>query len=262
VPVVGSAVTRVGAVAKAASVLQAFTPLHSSLSLRQLAERTGIPRSTAHALCVTLCDAGLLENVGGRGYRLGPALVGLGGQVIERTGLVDAAEGVLERLAPGDGLETHLGQLVGGWVVYLDRASGPVRAPMHNRVGLRAPAHLTGCGKAALALLPPAEAAARVEAVCAAESRHLPDLASLAQELAAARRVGFVVSDTFQPGRTSVAAPLPDPTGVPAGGVSVAGPTPLLAGSRLDRIRDQVLAAAAVITSRLAAEGRAAPPTA
>ena len=140
---------------------------------------------------------------------------------------------MLERLAPGDGLEIHLGQLVGGWVVYLDRASGPVRAPMHNRVGLRAPAHLTGCGKAALALLPPAEVAARVEAVCAAESRHLPDLAALARELDGARRAGFVVSDTFQPGRTSVAAPIPDPAGAPAGGISVAGPTPLLTGARV-----------------------------
>ena len=173
--------------------------------------------------------------------------------MIERTGLVDAAEGVLERLAPGDGLETHLGQLVGGWVVYLDRASGPVRAPMHNRVGLRAPAHLTGCGKAALALLPPAEVAGRVEAVCVAESRQLPDLGALARELAGARRAGFVVSDTFQPGRTSVAAPVPDPAGAPAGGISVAGPTPLLAGPRRDRIRDQVMAAATLIAQRLAA---------
>jgi DNA-binding IclR family transcriptional regulator len=244
----------VGAVAKAARVLEAFTPLVTSLSVRQVAERTGIPRSTAHALCLTLCDAGLLEEAGGRGYRLGPALVGLGGQVIERTGLVGAAEGVLGRLAPGDGLEIHLGQLVGGWVVYLDRASGPVRAPMHNRVGLRAPAHLTGCGKAALAMLPPAEVAARVEGVCAAESRRPPDLAALARELARARRAGFVVSDTFQPGRTSVAAPVLDPAGRPAGGISVAGPTPLLAGPRRDRIRDQVMAAAATISRRLAAE--------
>jgi DNA-binding IclR family transcriptional regulator len=246
----------VGSVAKAARVLQAFTPLVTSLSVRQVAERTGIPRSTVHAICLTLCDAGLLEGVAGRGYRLGPALVGLGGQVIERTGLVGAAEGVLERLAPGDGLETHLGQLVGGWVVYLDRASGPVRAPMHNRVGLRAPAHLTGCGKAALSLLPAGEVAARVETVCAAESRHLPDLGALARELAGARQAGFVVSNTFQPGRTSVAAPVADPTGAPAGGVSVAGPTPLLTRSRLDRAREQVVAAASLIGQRLVGPGR------
>ena len=100
---------RLGSVTKAARVLQAFTPLVTLLRVRQVAERPGISRSTAHALCVTLCDAGLLEEAAGRGYRLGPAPVGLGGQVIERTGLVDAAEGVLDRLGPGDGLEIHLG---------------------------------------------------------------------------------------------------------------------------------------------------------
>jgi DNA-binding IclR family transcriptional regulator len=253
--VAGQAVPRVASVAKAASVLQAFTPLAASLSLRQLAERTSIPRSTVHALCLTLCDAGLLEEVAGHGYRLGPTLVGLGGQVIERTGLVDAAEGVLEHLALDDGLETHLGQLVGGWVVYLDRRSGPVRAPMHNRVGLRAPAHLTGCGKAALAHLPPAEVATRVRAACALESRRPPDLTALGRELAIARRAGFVLSDTFQPGRTSVAAPILDPAGAPAGGISVAGPTPLLATTRLQRIRDEVVAAAALIGERLTRPG-------
>jgi DNA-binding IclR family transcriptional regulator len=98
--------------------------------------------------------------------------------------------------------------------------------------------------------------AARVEAVCAAESRHRPDLAALARELDGARRAGFVVSDTFQPGRTSVAAPIPDPAGAPAGGISVAGPTPLLTRSRLDRIRDQVVAAASLIGQRLAGPGR------
>jgi DNA-binding IclR family transcriptional regulator len=47
--VMGAGGTRVGSVAKAARVLQAFTPLVASLSVRQVAERTGIPRSTAHA---------------------------------------------------------------------------------------------------------------------------------------------------------------------------------------------------------------------
>jgi DNA-binding IclR family transcriptional regulator len=52
-----------------------------------------------------------------------------------------------------------------------------------------------------------------------------------------------------------VAAPIPDPAGGPAGGISVAGPTPLLVRSRLDRIRDQVVAAASLIGQRLAGPG-------
>jgi DNA-binding IclR family transcriptional regulator len=51
-----------------------------------------------------------------------------------------------------------------------------------------------------------------------------------------------------------VAAPILDPAGVPAGGISVAGPTPLLA-ARLERIRDEVVAAAALIGKRLTGPG-------
>lgn len=52
-------------VAKAAAVLQTFTPRTTTLSVRQLADRTGIPRSTVHRLCTSLCDAGLLERCPG-----------------------------------------------------------------------------------------------------------------------------------------------------------------------------------------------------
>ena len=182
-------VTSGGTVGKAAAVLRAFTPLTHVLSVRQLAERTGIPRSTVHELCSALCGQALLEAASGGGYRLGPLLVELGGQVIERTGLVTAAEGVVDRLRRPDS-EVHLGQLVDGWVVYLFREGGPLRAPMNNRVGLRAPAHLTGCGKAAMALLPADEVLERVRRLCAEERRPLPDIRGLADELEEVRQRG------------------------------------------------------------------------
>ena len=87
----------VAAVGKAAALLRAFRPTVDVLSVRQLAARTGIPRSTVHMLAGTLAAEGLLEAVTGRGYRLGPLLVGLAGQIIDRTGLVAAVEGVLGR---------------------------------------------------------------------------------------------------------------------------------------------------------------------
>ena len=128
----------VAAVGKAAALLRAYGPAVDVLSTRQLADRTRIPRSTVHTLASTLGAEGLLETVAGRGYRLGPLLVGLAGQIIERTGLVAAAEGELGPLLRIVGHEVHVGQLVGGWVVYLHRETGPIRPPMDNRVGLGA----------------------------------------------------------------------------------------------------------------------------
>ncbi len=240
-----------GTVGKAAVVLRAFTPFADVLSVRRLAERTGIPRSTVHELCRCLCDQGLLECAPGGGYRLGPLLVELGGQVIERTGLVTAAEGVVERLRSPDS-EVHLGQLVDGWVVYLHRQGGSPRAPMNNRVGLRAPAHLTGCGRAAMALLDAGEVPDRVRRLCAEERRALPDLDRLAEELAQVRQRGYVVCRSFQPGRTSVAAPIHDPSGCPVGGISVAADTELLPPARIRRTSTAVLAAAGAVSQRLA----------
>jgi DNA-binding IclR family transcriptional regulator len=257
---------RVNSVAKATMILATFTPLVRVLSLRQIVRRTGIPRSTAHGLCVTLCDAELLEEVPHRGYQLGPALVALGGQVMDRTGLVEAARGLLERALQRDGTEVHLAQLVGGWVVYLDRHTSRHGAPMNNRVGMRAPAHRTGCGKAALSRLPDEDVASRVRQTCAADHLEVPDLAPLHDELARVRRRGYVVNVDFQPGRLSVAAPVVDAQHVVVGGVSVAGPAKLFDAASVAQAVSDIVAVAAAVSDRIGTRGsqgrdRIATPT-
>ncbi len=239
--------------AKAGDVLRAFTALTPTLSLRQLAKRTGIPRSTLHGLCLALVETGLLEAQPRRGYRLGITLVDLGGQVIDRTGLVEAAEGVLDRMPRRDGTEAHLGQLVGGWIVYLDRASGVIRVPMDNRVGQRAPAHSSGCGRAALSMLSAREARARIEDAARSERRSPSptDIDVLLVELRRARRHGYVVSSAFQRGRVSVAAPVVGADGVPVGALSIAGPEGLFTPRVLTSTAVAVMRAAARVGERL-----------
>lgn len=245
----------IASVTKAAAILQAFTPLTTTLSVRQLAERTAIPRSTVHTLCTTLCRAGLLELVDGRGYQLGPMLVTLGGHVIDRTGLVAAAEHPLQRVQLDEEQEVHLGQLVDSWIVYLDRRAGPDAVPMRNRVGLRALAHRTGCGKAALAMLPTPERHALVRHGCRLESTPTPDLATLDAELDAARGRGHVVSDVFHPGRTSVAAPVLDVYERPVGGVSIAMSSTAFTAAAARAVTPRVIALAAEISRELVDRG-------
>jgi DNA-binding IclR family transcriptional regulator len=242
---------RVNSVAKATTILGTFTPLVRVLSLRQIVRRTGIPRSTAHGLCLTLCDAGLLEEVPHRGYQLGTALVALGGQVMDRTGLVEAAREQLQRALRRDGMEAHLAQLVGGWVVYVDRRTGRHGAPMNNRVGMRAPAHLAGCGKAALSRLRDDDVDARVRQTCAADHLPLPDLERLREELDAARARGYVFNDDFQPGRVSVAAPIVDAHQAVVGGVSVAGPARLFDPATRQQAAADIVAVATAVSERL-----------
>lgn len=259
-------------VGKAADILRTFRPTVEVLSVRGLAERTGLPRSTVHHLCRTLCETGLLEAVPHAGYRLGPLLLELGGLIIERTGLVAAVEGSTAALRRGPGQELHVGQLVEGWIVYLHRESGPNRVAMVNRVGMRAPAFRSGCGKSALAVLDPVDADQRIRRLCRDEDLPLPDMTAVDEELAVIRSQGYCVCRTFQPGRTSVAAAIVGSDGQPVGGLSLAGPSSTFAPSRLADIGEAVGGAAHVASTRLqiagggpvgrppATGGRAAPP--
>jgi DNA-binding IclR family transcriptional regulator len=238
-------------VGKAAQILRAFRPTVDVLSVRSLAERTGLPRSTVHLLCRTLVEEGLLEPGPRAGYRLGPLLLELGGLIIDRTGLVAAVEGSTSALRRSAGQELHVGQLVEGWVIYLHRESGPTRVSMANRVGMRAPAFSSGCGKSALSALAPDDAELRVRRLCQQEQLALPDMAALADELACARLRGYLVCRTFQAGRTSVAAAVMGPDGQPAGALSIAGPDSTFAPSRLAELGGAVAGVAAIASRRL-----------
>ncbi|WP_051792200.1 IclR family transcriptional regulator [Amycolatopsis jejuensis] len=242
----------VASVLKATRILHSFNALAVCQSLRQIEERTGIPRTTAHALCLSLVEAEMLEFVPGRGYQLGPAFIGLGGQVIERTGLLDAAKDVGKRFVRFEQVEAHLGQLVGGWVVYLDRTASLLRLPMNVHLGSRVLAHTTDCGRAALSIPAPGEAWARVVAACEAERRALPDRDELERDLAAVKRRGYAMNRSERNGRASLGAAVVNPAGVPVGGVSISGPERLFQrGEVMDSLVNDLLVVAATIGRRL-----------
>ena len=237
-------------VAKACKVLRAFSPNVGVLSVRQVAERAQVPRSTAHELCRTLVAEGLLEVVDD-GYRLGPLLLELAGQLIVRTGIVRASEGILERLAQLPEREAYLGHLSSGWIFVFEKASSGRKVPMHKLVGQRVPAHLTGCGKAALSWLPFDAVVSRVQMCCAEDSLPLPNFDEFEQELRIARENGCVVSQDEPSGPLSVAAPILDALTEPLGGIALAGPASMFSSAALAATRESVIDAAGLVSSRL-----------
>jgi|tagenome__1003787_1003787.scaffolds.fasta_scaffold20820474_2 DNA-binding IclR family transcriptional regulator len=243
---------RVQAVAKAAAVLNCFAPRTPVLSIREITRATGIPRSTVHALCVTLVDARLLEEVPRRGYQLGLGLVPLGGQVLARQSFVEATEGLLGALTRENGIWVLVGQLVDGWIVHLARYVSERHGPVNSRAGLRAPAHRTAGGKAALSLLDDAEVMRRVRLACAAERLPLPDEAALLGQLDDGRRSGYVVSADWRPGRLAIGAPVGAADAV-VGGISVVGPSSLFTPQVTGRLAARLVSVAARVGERLSA---------
>jgi DNA-binding IclR family transcriptional regulator len=237
----------VQSVAKAARILRTFEPGRWTLTVRDIAARAELPRSTCHAICSTLVAEELLELLPTGGYRLGPGLLEMGGQVIERVGLVDAATPSMHSLSRLVDAEVQLGQLVSGSIVYLMRIKHERRLPADSRLGLRIPAHLTGCGRAALSQLP-VQSIPDVVAPWVMAGAELDDLI---EDLARARERGFAVGETLRDDVVSIAAPLRGPDGCALGALSLAQQHESLTSRRIDALGQLVAAAASDVTRRL-----------
>ena len=205
----------VQSVLKAIEILQAFDGRHRSLSLRQLADRTGIPRSTCHALVNTLVDTGFLErSTRGDGYRLGPALIVLSGRVIERSRFQDVVNDVVASQLAGLHLEVHIAQFVGTGVVYLQKSGQSQR--LANASGRFVRLHDSACGMAVLMALPRDEA-----------RRHLLDVPpsrreEMLQGLRAQLRRGYALNETSQAGYLALASPVRAADGTVLGAIGTA----------------------------------------
>jgi DNA-binding IclR family transcriptional regulator len=141
---------------RAAALLRAVASSRRPPTLAELAEQTGLNRSTAWRLLATLDLHGLVERdpVSQR-YSVGYAIlqIAAGG---DHDALVRRARPAVERLANSTGETASLAIAKRFELVYVDQVEPPqVIAP--NWLGRPAPLHATSSGKAFLAWLSPEE---------------------------------------------------------------------------------------------------------
>ena len=141
-------------ISKVVAVLDAFTPGSPELSLRELAERTGLPVSTTYRLVTELVDWGGLERVPGGGYRVGLRLWEVGALAPRGETLREVALPYMSDLYEATLENVHLAVLDGGEVLYVEKLSGRRAMPVRTRRGGRLPLHATAAGKVLLAHAP------------------------------------------------------------------------------------------------------------
>ncbi|MGW2405530.1 IclR family transcriptional regulator [Streptomyces sp. NPDC001739] len=135
---------------KAAKVLSAFRTAEPRLTLTEVVQRSGLPRSSAHRILDQLVQQRWLEREG-RDYRLGMGMWELGAMAAHHNRLRRAALPHLHALHESTGHLVHLTVLDGTEVVYLERIGGSHDHGVPSRVGGRQPAYCTAAGKAILA---------------------------------------------------------------------------------------------------------------
>jgi len=239
---------RSGVVERVTLVMDVFGAHRHSAWLEEVADQTGLPRSTAFRILRQLVELGWLEH-GPEGFRLGKRLQELHGCTVDYTDIRAAASTVLTDLNLKTGAVCHLGVLEGSFVHYLDKVGGAATYSVPSRVGARLGAEETVTGRALLAQVAPED----VDRRFAADNRRTiaggMSIEHLHRRLDRVRRgrgVAFSSAERCGMGISSVAAPVLGPDGAVAA-ISLAARRAM----QLEALGPVVSAAARTTSARL-----------
>lgn len=191
-------------------VLDAFDAASARLTMQDIVERCGLPRSTVHRILDQLVRLRWLDHRAGD-YGLGMRALELGGLAVAHNSMREAAAPLLHDLHVRTGTTVHLYVLDRLDVVCLDKLAGRSGSALATRVGGRTPAHATAAGKAILAWTDPRQVDAMLRGKLVSRTpRTIPSMEALDQELAKVRARGGLAYDREEsaPGVACVAAPL------------------------------------------------------
>lgn len=196
-------------VARAFEILGAFDEQHRSLALGEIAERTGLPPSTALRLVRQLmADDAVARRPDGR-YVVGRRIWDLGLLAPVESDLREVASPYLHDLHAATRATVHLAVREDDQVLYLDRLSGRASVPVVSRIGTRLPLHATGVGKVLLAHAPDDVVTAVLGDLQRVTAHTITSPAVLGAQLARARRDGHATTaEEMTLGACSAAVPI------------------------------------------------------
>jgi DNA-binding IclR family transcriptional regulator len=256
---------RIQALDRAASILNCFEVGEPELNVRDIAERTGLHKSTAHRILMALQHNRFVEQdaLSGR-YHLGLQLVKLGEHAVQRLDVRLIARPFLEELASQARETVHLAVMDGDQVVMLDRVEGSHALGAPSLPGRLFPAYCTSLGKAMLSGLEDAEVRRLLGSrpLKRFTPKTIRTVDALLEDLRGVRRRGFASADEeLEVGLCTVAAVTRDRTETIVAAIGISGPSARLRPPNLAAFGDKVRKTAALVSARLGA-GTVTPPAA
>lgn len=143
----------INGVGRALSVIEAFNDEYGRMSVAQVAQRTGIPRTATRRYLLNLCHFGYADT-DGKFFWLTPRVLRLGQGYLDSARLPRLVQPFIQRLAMSCGESVNVSVLDGHEVVYVARSNSPRVVSIGFYAGARVPAHVVGPGPAILSTLP------------------------------------------------------------------------------------------------------------
>jgi DNA-binding IclR family transcriptional regulator len=245
---------RIQSVARAKALLDAMAT-GEWVTLRLLAERTGLAKTTAFNLVSALVDVGLAERDAARGaYRLSIQHLLYGKAVERRLDIASLVRPYLIRLCAATRETVNLALPGPTDAMIVESFEGTQSLRVSSYAGTRAAYHSTACGRALLAHQP--ESFRRliysIDNLPSATNRTITEPDALESILEAARSLGWTTEyEENEIGGACVAAPIFDHNGEVVAAVSIAGPSSRFDPEMTDRLGRLLVANLAGITAEM-----------
>lgn len=196
-------------------------------NLDQLAAALAVHKTTVLRLLRALADEHFVFRDGNHRYHLGARIHELSSRGLEQREVRGIAGPHLVAFNRAHGRTTHLSELAGTEIVYIDKLESHDHVRMASRIGLRAPVHSTAAGKVLLADLPPAELDPLLAELTFPRitANTITDRTAFRAELAAVRAQGWSDDrEENEPSINCIAAPVRSAAGRAVAAVSVSVP--------------------------------------
>jgi len=149
---------RLSSLERVFDVLECFSANNRNLSLAELTKLTGLNHTSLKRIVFTLVRRNYLrQDATTRKYQLGMKLFELGGLVYKSISLRSATDSLLTQLSDETGLTVLLGDILDGFLTYLDNKEGKNPVRITSSIGIRRPPHFGMLGQTLMAYSPPSE---------------------------------------------------------------------------------------------------------
>jgi IclR family transcriptional regulator, KDG regulon repressor len=226
---------------------------HGTTSIREMSERTQLPRSTVTRLLGALERFSYLARADDGSYRLGTGVLALATQWQHHFGVERAARQHLEALVHEVYETGHVTIREGRDSVCVAFSDSPQSIRLTMAIGNRVPLHVGAHAKTLLAYAPEAVQASILSGELSRFTpRSIVDSAALEEELDQIRLRGYAESyGEIDAGAYALAAPIRGFDGAVFAAIGVSGPTERMLEIPKEKLTDEVLAAARAISGEL-----------
>lgn len=247
--------SHVQSVEKALLLVELLAEENREMTLTEISQRSGWPKSTVHGLLATLRDYRYIDQseMSG-GYRLGVRFFEVGNVVASSWDIRRVAMPFMKELNIRFGEMVQLATEESGEVLYLEKVESNHLIRIVSEIGRRLPMHCSGLGKAMLAYMSSSEVKRIVtrHGLQKLTPRTITTLPQLEKELLITRRRGYAVDDReIMEGLRCVAAPVFVESGGVRYAVSISGMYNNMAGPRLEEMVVAVKEAAREISRNM-----------